>query len=131
MMIALLLRLDAGVGMKVRFSLVIGLGVVDTPGCGLVFDGMKFLRKSLLRLIFWIEAAFLKTDGFAGVDRGVGGVDVPSSMGVLSPVLLPSFCNRGSEWTSAVGVSVSFEILFFSVSYTIRFSYIQVVYLCC
>ena len=36
--------------------------------------------------------AFLKTDGFAGVDRGVDGVEVPSNTGVLSPVLFPSFC---------------------------------------
>ena len=92
-MMVLFLRLDGRVGMKVRFSLDIGLGVVDTPGCVPVLDGTKFLRKSLLRFIFWIEADFLKTDGFAGVDRGVGGVEAPSNMGVLSPVLLPSFCN--------------------------------------
>lgn len=67
--------------------------MVETPDCGPAFDGMRFLRKSLLRLSFWIVAAFLKTDGLAGADRGVGGVEVPSSIGVLSPVLLPSFAN--------------------------------------
>ena len=35
-------------------------------------------------------AAFLKMDSFAGVERGVGGVEVPSNTGVLSPVLLSS-----------------------------------------
>jgi hypothetical protein len=123
-MMLLLLQLDGRMGVKARFSLAIGLGVVDTPGCGPLFDGTKFLRKSLLRLIFWIEAVFLKTDGFAGIDRGVGGVEVPSNMGVLSPVLFPSFRNRRSEGTSVVGTSVSSSTSFFSAPYTIRCKHI-------
>jgi len=81
--------------------------------------GIKFFRKSLLRLIFWIELAFLKTDGLPGVDRGVGGVPVPSNAGVLFPVLLSaSGCGddvgfegsvtEGTEWLSlceSVGTS--------------------------
>ena len=65
-------------------------------------DGSKFLRKSLLRLIFWIEVAFLKTEGLPGVDFGVRGVLVSSNAGVLSPVLLPaSGCGDkfGFDWS--------------------------------
>ena len=52
-------------------------------------------------------AAFLKTDGFAGVDRGVGGVEVSSNTGVLSPVLVPSVGAGGSGTLSVVECIVS------------------------
>jgi hypothetical protein len=70
--------------MGIPFSLVMGRGVVDV-GWGPLLDGL-FLRKSWLSLTFWMAAFLLKTEGFAGVERGVGGFEVPS-MGALSPVL--------------------------------------------
>ena len=53
---------------------------------------------------------FLKTEGFAGVERGVGGVEVPSNSGVVFPVLLPSFGDAASvDVISADGAFVSFD----------------------
>jgi hypothetical protein len=89
-------------GWALRFSLVMGRGVVDV-GWGPLLEGL-FLRKSWLRAIF-LMAAFLKIVGFAGVERGVGGVEVPS-MGVLSPVML-SLCGATSTAESGLGDSAS------------------------
>lgn len=86
-------------------SVASGLGVVDV-GCGPLFDGVTFFKKSLLRLIFCKLAAFLNTDGFAGVDRGVGGVEVPSDMGVSWPGFPSSVCT-GSVTEFVVCCSVS------------------------
>jgi len=66
--------------------------VVDTPEEGPCAVGRMLLRKSLFRVTFWIDAVFLKTDGFAGVERGVEGLEPLSCADVLSPVLLSSFC---------------------------------------
>src|ERR1700726_4940778 len=72
-------------------SVASGLGVVDI-GCDPLLDGVTFFKKSLLTLIFCKLAAFLNTDGFAGADRGVVGVDVPSDMGVPCPPFPSSAC---------------------------------------
>ena len=81
----------------VRLSLVMGLGAVDV-GWGPLLEGLTFLRKSWLSLTFWI-VAFLNTEGFAGVERGVGGVEFPSN-DVFSPVLA-SLCRTASTAGSA------------------------------
>lgn len=72
----------------------------------------------------------MKTDGFAGVERGVGGVAVPSNIGVLSPVLLPSSCKVVTPGTSVVPISVSSGCSFFSMSYPISCNYMHRVYWC-
>jgi hypothetical protein len=115
---------------KIRFSLAVGLGVTEVPGCGPVLAGMIFLRNSLLRLIFWTGAAFLNTDGFAGVERGVGGVEVPSYPGVLAPVLVPSFGRTVSDVASAEGISVSPECSLASISYSISLENIAKAHWC-
>ena len=98
-----------------------GLGVVEIPDCGFWCVGKILLRKSLLRVTFWIDAVFLKTEGFAGVERGVEGVEAPSWTGVLSPVLLPSLgCEldsvRGATSPSVFATCVLSEESAFSVS---------------
>ena len=67
--------------MGLLLSVARGLGVVAVGGVP-AFDEIIFFKKSLFRFIFCKLAAFLNTDGFAGVARGVGGVAVPSDAGV-------------------------------------------------
>lgn len=57
------------------------------------FDEIIFFKKSLFRFIFCKLAAFLNTDGFAGVERGVGGVAVPSETGVPWSGFASSVCS--------------------------------------
>ena len=75
-------------------------------GCDPLFDGRTFFRKSLLRLDFCRLADFLNTDGFAGVDRGVGGVEVPSDIGVPWSGLPSSICcGTTVEFTASCSLS--------------------------
>jgi len=104
----------------VRVGAAAGLGVVDRPGEGLCVVGRMLLRKSLLRVTFWIDAVFLKTDGFAGVERGVEGVEALSWAGVLSPVLLSSFCGKiekDKTLSSVFGTSAPSDDAAFPTSY--------------
>lgn len=73
---------------------------------GVPAEGERFLRNVSFSLIFWRPEVFLKTDGLAGVERGVGGVAVPSSCGVLCPVVFASVCD-GSIEISAGEVTTS------------------------
>lgn len=86
-------------------------------------EGITFLRKSLLRLTFCRLDVFLNTEGLAGVERGVGGVEAPSNTGVLSPVLVSSFC-RASGGDSGSEASVAVSVSCFWKSYRIRFTHL-------
>ena len=89
---------------KLHLSVGAGRGV-ETVGEPDV--GEAVLRKVSFNFIFWIEVAFLNTEGLAGVERGVGGVSVPSNCGVLCPVLLASVCTSKSAVESAGEIATS------------------------
>jgi hypothetical protein len=71
--------------MGIRFSGTSGRAAVETGCCPA--GVAAFFRKASLSLTFWIVLAFLNMEALAGVERGVGGVAVPSCRGVLCPVV--------------------------------------------